>query len=102
MNTQRCQTCTHWDQTHGLEMTNLGAIAPCTRYAPSHFTLRTVELTTAGLRFSSEPESTVLSKMDLPMAIWPYTGRNQICGDYQPCDLEENVRRNRLRAAPLV
>jgi hypothetical protein len=40
--------------------------------------------------------------MQLPMAIWPYTGRNQLCGDYQPCDLEENVRRNKHRSAPLA
>jgi len=25
----------------------------------------------------------------------------QICGEYQPCDLEENARRSKHRAAPL-
>ncbi|MEB3306767.1 MAG: hypothetical protein VKK98_01305 [Cyanobacteriota bacterium] len=101
MNTQRCQTCSHWDQNHGLEMTNLGSIAPCTRHAPSRFALTMVELSSAGLTFSADPPARVPAEMELPMAIWPYTGRNQICGDYQPCDLEENVRRNRQRAAPL-
>jgi hypothetical protein len=101
MKTQHCHTCAFWDQTHGLEMTNLGAIAPCTRHAPDHFERQHVELTTAGLAFGSHPPSQELSDMQLPMAIWPYTGSNQICGDYQPCDLEENVRRNRVRSAPL-
>jgi hypothetical protein len=40
--------------------------------------------------------------MQVPMALWPYTNRNQICGDYKPCDLEENVRRCRQRATPLI
>lgn len=101
MNTQRCQTCSYWDQGHGLEMTNLGAIAPCIRHAPAHFAVKTVELTAAGLTFSHTACSPVLTEMELPVAIWPYTGQNQICGEYQPCDLEENVRRNRLRSAPL-
>jgi uncharacterized membrane protein YgdD (TMEM256/DUF423 family) len=101
MNTQRCQTCTYWDQSHGLEMTSLGAIAPCTRHAPTHFAVKMVELSAGGLSFSGNPMGKALSEMELPMAIWPFTGSNHICGDYQPCDLEENVRRNRQRAAPL-
>ena len=101
MNTQRCQTCSYWDQGHGLEMTNLGAIAPCTRDAPAHYTVQSVELTAAGISFGQGNGSTVLTEMELPVAVWPYTSRNQICGEYQPCDLEENVRRNRLRSAPL-
>lgn len=104
MNTQRCQTCSFWDQGHGLEMTNLGAIAPCTRHAPAHYAVKSVELTAAGISFSqgNGNGNAVLTEMELPMAVWPYTGRNQICGEYQPCDLEENVRRNRLRSAPLI
>lgn len=101
MNTQRCQTCSYWDQGHGLEMTNFGAIAPCTRHAPAHYAVKSVELTAAGISFGQGNGNTVLTEMELPMAVWPYTGRNQICGEYQPCDLEENVRRNRLRSAPL-
>ena len=101
MNTQHCQTCSFWDQSHGLEMTNHGAIAPCIRHSPAHFRLEHVDLTAAALNFTSHPSSRSLSQMELPIALWPYTGCNQICGDYQPCDLEENVRRNRHRAAPL-
>lgn len=96
MNTLHCQTCSHWDQAHGLEMTTLGPIAPCTRHAPAHFLLESAALT-----FASDPARGNLSEMEIPMAIWPYTGRNQICGEYQPCDLEESVRRNRVRSAPL-
>ena len=104
MHTQHCQTCSYWDQTHGLEMTNLGAIAPCIRHAPAHYAVQAVELTAAGISFGQGDAngSAVLTEMELPMAVWPYTGRNQICGEYQPCDLEENVRRNRQRCAPLV
>jgi hypothetical protein len=40
--------------------------------------------------------------MEIPMALWPYTARNQICGEYQPCELEESARRSRMRAAPLA
>lgn len=101
MKTQHCQTCSHWDQASGLEMTNLGAIAPCTRHAPAHFNFERVELTGAALNFSAYPVSNAISDMQIPMAIWPYTGRNQICGDYQPCDLEESARRTRLRSAPI-
>jgi len=101
MNTQRCQTCTYWDQSHGMDMTNLGSIAPCTRHAPTHFAVKMVELTSGGLTFSANPIAQVLTEMELPVALWPYTGRTQICGEYHPCDLEENVRRNRQQAAPL-
>ncbi|MEB3353784.1 MAG: hypothetical protein VKM34_06070 [Cyanobacteriota bacterium] len=101
MHTQRCQTCTYWDQGHGLEMTNLGAIAPCTRHAPAHFAVKAVSLTAAGLTFGPNHTTAVLTEMELPVAVWPYTGHNQICGEYHPCDLDETVRRNRLRAAPL-
>jgi hypothetical protein len=41
-------------------------------------------------------------ELQLPIAIWPYTAGNQACGDYLPCDLEENARRNKLRAAPIA
>ena len=102
MNTLHCHTCTFWDQAHGLEMTSLGAIAPCTRHAPAHFSVERVELSGAALNFAPYPNGQDSSAMQLPIAIWPYTGRNQICGDYQPCDLEENARRSRLRAAPLA
>jgi hypothetical protein len=102
-NHQHCQTCAYWDQAHGLEMTSLGAIAPCTRHAPSHFSLESIELTGAALNFNSYPASQQsLSEMEIPMALWPYTARNQICGDYQPCELEESARRSRMRAAPLA
>ncbi len=83
-------------------MTSLGAIAPCTRHAPNQFTLENVELSEAAQHFSSYPGGDGLSDMQVPMALWPYTGRNQICGDYKPCDLEENVRRSRMRAVPLI
>ena len=102
MNTQHCQTCSYWDQSHGLEMTSLGAIAPCTRHAPNLFTLERFEISEAAQHFSPYPGGDGLSDMQVPMALWPYTGRNQICGDYQPCNLEENARRSRLRAAPLI
>ncbi len=101
MHTQHCQTCSYWDQGHGLEMTNLGAIAPCIRHAPAHYAVKAVELTGAERRFSPEAAAPVLAELELPVALWPYTGQNQICGEYQPCDLEENVRRHRLQAAPL-
>lgn len=101
MNTQHCQTCSFWDQTHGLEMTSLGSIAPCIRHAPAHYSVERVDISGAGLNFAAYPEAQDVSAMHLPMAVWPYTGRNQICGEYQPCDLEENARRNRLRAAPI-
>ncbi|MFM2080584.1 MAG: hypothetical protein RLZZ219_1266 [Cyanobacteriota bacterium] len=102
MNSQHCQTCSHWDQTHGLEMTSLGAIAPCTRHAPSQVRFETVELTGAALNFATNPATHALSEMQIPMAVWPYTSRNQICGEYQPCDLEESARRTRLRSAPIA
>lgn len=102
MNTQHCQTCAYWDQSHGLEMTTLGAIAPCIRHAPAHYSVESVELNGAALNFAPYPAGQGLSAMQLPMAVWPYTGRNQICGEYQPCDLEENARRNKHRSAPLV
>lgn len=102
MNTQHCQTCAYWDQSHGLEMTSLGAIAPCTRHAPSHFSLETVEISGAALNFVASPANHNVAGMQIPVAIWPYTGRNQICGDYQPCDLEESARRTRMRSAPLA
>jgi len=102
MNNQHCQTCAHWDQAHGLEMTNMGPIAPCTRHAPAHFSLESIELTGAAMNFSAYPVSQALTDMEVPMAVWPYTGRNQICGDYQPCELEESARRSRMRSAPLV
>lgn len=102
MNTQHCHTCTFWDQSHGLEMTSLGSIAPCIRRAPAHYSLESVELSGAALNFAPYPNSQSLAAMQLPIALWPYTGRNQICGEYQPCDLEENARRSRLRPAPLA
>jgi hypothetical protein len=102
MNTQHCQTCTFWDQAHGLEMTSLGAIAPCTRHAPAHFSVESVELSGAALNFAAYPSGQDRGAMQVPIALWPYTGRHQICGDYQPCDLEENARRSRQRAAPLA
>lgn len=102
MNTQHCQTCSYWDQSHGLEMTSLGSIAPCIRHAPAHYNLETVQMSGAAMNFSTYPSSPDHSTMQLPIALWPYTGRNQICGDYQPCDLEENARRSRLRSAPLA
>ena len=101
MNTQHCQTCSFWDQAHGLEMTSLGAIAPCIRHAPAHYAVEKVDLNGAALNFGAYPNGHSLSQMELPIAIWPYTARTQICGEYQPCDLEENVRRNKHRAAPL-
>lgn len=102
MNTQHCQTCAYWDQSHGLEMTSLGAIAPCIRHAPAHYSVENVELSGAAMSFSAYPNTQDLSRMQLPVALWPYTSRNQICGEYHPCDLEENARRSRLRAAPLA
>jgi hypothetical protein len=41
-------------------------------------------------------------ELQIPIAIWPYTTANHVCGDYLPCDLEENARRNKLRAAPVA
>ena len=102
MNTQHCHTCAYWDQSHGLDMTSLGSIAPCIRRAPAHYSLESVELSGAALNFAPYPNSQSLAAMQLPIALWPYTGRNQICGEYQPCDLEENARRSRLRPAPLA
>ena len=103
MNNQHCQTCAYWDQAHGLEMTSLGPVAPCTRHAPRHFSVESIALTGTAMHFSAYPaEQQALSNMEIPMAVWPYTGRNQICGDYHPCDLEESARRSRMRAAPLV
>ena len=80
----------------------MGAIAPCTRHAPNLFTLESVEISEAAQHFSGYSAGDGLSDMQVPMALWPFTGRNQICGDYKPCDLEENVRRCRMRAAPLI
>lgn len=98
-----CQTCSFWDQAHGLERTSLGAIAPCTRHAPRHFHLETIALT------GSPPDlqaflnhDNCIDDLQIPMAIWPYTSRNQMCGDYKPCDLEEGVRRHRMQSAPLL
>lgn len=102
MKTQHCQTCSFWDEVHGLEMTSLGAIAPCIRHAPTHFSVETVALTGAAMTVSAHPNGHTLSEMTLPIALWPYTSRNQICGEYQPCDLEENARRNKHRSAPLI
>ena len=102
MNTQHCQTCSFWDQAHGLEMTSLGAIAPCTRRSPKLFSLESVEISEAAQHFCGYSAGDGHSNMQVPMAIWPFTSRNQICGDYQPCNLEESVRRSRLRAAPLI
>ncbi len=61
-----------------------------------------MEISEAAQHFSPYPGGDGLSDMQVPMALWPYTGRNQVCGDYQPCNLEENARRSRLRAAPLI
>jgi hypothetical protein len=83
-------------------MTSLGAIAPCTRHAPNLFTLEGVEISEAAQHFCGYTAGDGLSDMQVPMALWPFTSRNQICGDYKPCDLEENARRSRLRAAPLI
>lgn len=102
MNTQHCQTWAYWDQSHGLKMTSLGPIAPCTRHASGHFRIETVDLTGAALNFAMCPANHTLSEMQIPVAIWPYTRRNQICGEYQPCDLEESARRTRMRSAPLA
>jgi len=102
MSTQHCQTCCFWDQAHGLEITSLGAIAPCTRRAPNLFSLESVEISEAAQHFSGYAAGDGLSDMQVPMALWPFTNRNQICGDYQPCNLEENARRTRMRAAPLI
>ena len=102
MNTTHCQTCTYWDQAHGLEMTSLGAIAPCTRRAPTLFSLESVEISEAAHHFAAIAGGDGLGTMEIPMAIWPYTDRNQTCGEYQPCDLEESARRNRMRSVPLI
>ena len=102
MNTQHCQTCSYWDQAHGLEITSLGAIAPCTRHSPNLFSLQSVEISEAAQHFSGYAAGNGLSDMQVPMALWPFTSRNHICGDYKPCDLEENARRTRMRAAPLI
>jgi hypothetical protein len=83
-------------------MTSLGAIAPCTRHAPNQFTLESVELSEAAQQFSGYSAGDGLGAMHVPMALWPFTSRNQICGDYKPCDLEENARRSRMRAVPLI
>lgn len=97
MNTQHCQTCSYWDQNHSLEPTPLGPLAPCTRHAPTHFRLERINLASASRAFLADSQS----ELQVPVAVWPYTNRNQICGDYQPCDLEEGARRNKLRTAPL-
>jgi len=102
MNKQHCQTCTYWDQAHGLEMTPLGAVAPCIRHAPNQFTLESVEISQAAQHFTPYPGDDGMSAMQLPMALWPFTSRNQSCGEYKPCDLEESARRCRMRAAPLM
>ena len=102
MNTKHCQNCIHWDQANGLENTNLGAVAPCTCHAPRHFSLEAVEISGAALAFSGYGNNHSISEMELPMGLWPYTTRNQSCGSYQPCDLEESARRTRMRAAPLI
>ena len=102
MSTQHCQTSCIWDQAHGLENTSLGASAPCTRRAPNLFSLESVEISEAAQHFSGYAAGDGLSDMQVPMALWPFTNRNQICGDYQPCNLEENARRTRMRAAPLI
>jgi hypothetical protein len=94
MNTRHCQTCHFWDSSQRLEHTNIGDLAPCTRSAPNHYSVANVLL-----RWTS-PEAD--GKLQIPVAIWPYTAAHQACGDYVPCDLEENVRRNKLRAAPIA
>ena len=64
--------------------------------------LESVEISEAAQHFCGYSAGDGHSNMQVPMAIWPFTSRNQICGDYQPCNLEESVRRSRLRAAPLI
>jgi hypothetical protein len=44
MNTRHCQTCRFWDNSQRLERTNFGDLAPCTRSAPSHYSVASVLL----------------------------------------------------------
>jgi hypothetical protein len=106
MNTRHCHTCHYWDTAQRLERTNFGDLAPCTRSAPSHYSVASVLL-----RWSSQEvrqpnrgnlAAETAGELQIPIAIWPYTAANQACGDYLPCDLEENARRNKLRAAPVA
>ena len=106
MNTRHCQTCHYWDNSQRLEHTNFGDLAPCTRSAPSHYSVASVLLRWTS-RMGREPTRNDLGpgtvgELQIPIAIWPYTAANQACGDYLPCDLEENARRNKLRAAPIA
>lgn len=106
MNTRHCQTCRFWDSSQRLEQTNLGDLAPCTRKSPTHYSVASV-LFRSPVRLiasSGAPElsSDPLAELQIPMAIWPYTAAMHACGEYHPCDLEENARRNKLRAGPLV
>lgn len=106
MNTRHCQTCRFWDSSQRLEHTNLGDLAPCTRSAPGHYSVASVLFRSqprliaksSSAQLSTDP----LAELQIPLAIWPYTAALQACGEYLPCDLEENARRNKLRAGPLV
>jgi hypothetical protein len=106
MNTRHCHTCHYWDASQRLEHTSFGDLAPCTRSAPNHYSLANVLLqwTTRIVRQSSRIDLApdTADELQIPIAIWPYTAANQACGDYLPCDLEENARRNKLRAAPIA
>ena len=106
MNTRHCQTWHYWDASQRLERTNLGDLAPCTRSAPSHYSVASVLLRWSS-RVVQHPSRDDLApetaaELQIPIAIWPYTAANQACGDYLPCDLEENAKRNKLRAAPIA
>lgn len=106
MDTRHCQTCRFWDSAQRLEHTNLGDLAPCTRTAPSHYTVASVLFRASPRLIASSAPSQLtsdpLAELQIPMALWPYTGARQACGDYLPCDLEENARRNKLRSGPMV
>lgn len=105
MNTRRCQTCCHWDVAQRLERTTLGDLAPCTRSAPFQYNLANVfyhePSSCLPVASSAEVAADPLGGMKIPLAIWPYTDAAQVCGDYHPCDLEENARRNKMRQSPL-
>jgi hypothetical protein len=106
MNTRRCQTCRHWDASQRLERTSLGDLAPCTRSAPVHYNLASVLFRSQARLLTTDCSPEIsrdpLGGLQIPVALWPYTDAAQTCGDYHPCDLEENARRNKLRAEPLV